>query len=255
VSAPPRILGLTLLPDDLSAALNAGAIDKGCQAAEEFFPDLDLIVFCTPLGATLDLLRDHRELLSADTVVTDVVSLKEPLLTEAQTQGLGPVFVGSHPMTGGEGSGFHAGRIDLYRDAGVWIVPGDADAQAIERVETLWSLLGSRTERIGAAEHDELMAWVSHLPQVLSSALGATLGDAGIPRDRLGPGGRDMTRLAGSSPEMWLDLLESAPEALPLALRALEEQLARVRRDLEEGARNEAKDLWEASRAWFGGVS
>ena len=116
-------------------------------------------------------------------------------------------------------------------------------------------MLGSETDRIGAAKHDELMAWISHLPQVVSSALGAAFREAGIPRDRLGPGGRDMTRLAGSSPEMWLDLLGNASGELPFALRNLEAQLARIRKDLEEGEQDEVRALWEASRAWFGGFS
>lgn len=248
----PRISGLSLSTEDLNAALDAAALDKGYKVPADFLAGLDLVVFCTPLRATLEFLRTHRQLISPEAILTDVVSLKEPVLEEAQVQGLGPVFVGGHPMAGGEATGFGAGRADLYRGARTWIVPGKADEGAVSQVEGLWSLLGAKTERIGAREHDELMALVSHLPQLLSSALGAVLSDAGVERSLLGPGGRDMTRLAGSDQEMWLDLLRSAPEVLQDAVRAVEGRLSGIRRNLEEGQVEELLEMWDTNRTWFG---
>ena len=93
---------------------------------EPFLPGLDLVVYCTPLKATGELLRRHRELLDADTLVTDVVSLKTPMEELALALDLDAVFVGSHPMTGGEGRGFLSSREGLFIDAKVWIVPGGA---------------------------------------------------------------------------------------------------------------------------------
>ena len=80
--------------------------------------------------------------------------------------------------------------------------------------EALWSALGARPAWTTAAEHDRLMTRVSHVPQLVANALARTLAQAGVAHADLGPGGRDMTRLAGSSPELWRDLFRwSAPEA------------------------------------------
>lgn len=248
---PPRLSGLTLLGHDLAEAEAVGAIDRPCLTPEEFFPDIDLVVFCTPLSATVELLGRYRHLIEAETVVTDVVSLKQPLERRVREMGLERVFVGSHPMAGGEGAGFNAGRADLYRDARVWIVKGDAPEETVARIEAFWSALGARPRRISALEHDRMMTWVSHLPQVLSSSLGGALAERGKTRDSLGPGGRDMTRLAGSNPELWTELLGAAPETLQEAVRSVEIHLEAFRTGLQEGKLDAVRELLEKGRIWF----
>jgi len=94
------------------------------------------------------------------------------------------------------------------------------------------------------------MSWVSHLPQMASTALAQALGSANLSRADLGPGGLDTTRLAGSSPEMWIDLLEHAPASLSEALAALEEILSQLRTLIDEGRGSELKTLMQQAQEW-----
>ncbi len=196
-------------------------------------------------------------------------------------------FVGSHPMCGTERSGWEAARADLFDGARVWLCPAAVGGAAVGRAATradaarsdadtprsdadaavsdagpardgpeaaaraFWRLLGARPRSIGAARHDRAMSMVSHLPQLLANALAATLDDAGLAADLLGPGGRDMTRLAGSSPSMWLPLLAAAAEDDAAALLALEGWIGRVRDMLRAGDADGLEALMERGGRWL----
>jgi prephenate dehydrogenase len=234
-------------------ALEADVIDEGVSTEGVSFQDLDLLVYCTPLNATLALIPAHRELLGQDTVVTDVVSLKVPVMEVVRGVGLGGAFVGSHPMCGGEGSGFRASRAGIFGGARIWLVAGEASASSEERVRNFWVSLGGNVAPIGPGDHDRLMALASHLPQLTSNALAAVLASFGVRRTDLGPGGRDMTRLAGSSPEMWMDLLEHAPDTLSEAVSVLAERLGDLREQLDSGQIETIRKLLRRTRAWTEG--
>jgi prephenate dehydrogenase len=104
-----------------------------------------------------------------------------------------------------------------------------------------------------AAEHDRRLAWTSHLPQMVSSALAAALAGQGIARGELGPGGRDVTRLAGSSPEMWADVAIDNAAGLSAALQAAEDQLRTLRHAIDSGSHARLRDLLAGCRAWHAG--
>ena len=114
----------------------------------------------------------------------------------------------------------------------------------------LWRALGGRPEAVDAAEHDHLMALVSHLPQLASNALAGVLADRHLARDRLGPGGADMTRLAASSPTMWRDIFEHASPDLIRGLRELARASTRVADLLEHRDLDGLEELMNATRRW-----
>lgn len=238
---------------DLQDGMGAGVLDQAATDPQELLEELDLLIYCTPLSATLRLMEVHRPFLSPGTLLTDVASLKGPVLEKAGALGLQEVYVGSHPMAGGEGSGFSASKDGLFSECRVWVVAGDAPSAAVRQVMDLWEGLGASSRLVDAKEHDVLMAWVSHLPQLSSTALASALDTEGIRRSELGPGGRDMTRLAGSSPEMWGDLLAFAPDALIRALRRTGEELAWIRGALEKGEVADVTALMERTRRWAKG--
>jgi prephenate dehydrogenase len=251
---PPGVLGVDPDPVQGSLALEAGAVDRFDPEGIGFLGEADLVVYAAPLGETLRLFREHRGLWAEDALLTDVVSLKEPLLDLAAQEGFGDRFVGAHPLCGGEGSGFGASRGDLFREARVFLCRGEGtSADAASHVEGFWHSLGARTEWIDAREHDRRMAWVSHLPQLVANALAGALDAAGWSPADLGPGGRDMIRLAGSSPDIWKDLLTtSAPltgaglTSVSRALNVLADLLAR--RDMDRIA-----EFMERTREWRSG--
>jgi prephenate dehydrogenase len=224
---PPLIRAWSQDEDDLAAGSRSGALDEVVAAADEVPEGCDLLVYATPLGATLRLLQDHAEVWAEGTTVTDLVSLKAPLMDRMRAQGQAHRYVGSHPMAGGEGAGFLASRAGLFQDARVWLVASEASDEVRGRVQALWEGLGARPAWTDARGHDEAMAWVSHLPQLVSNALALALEGEGFGPGDLGTGGLDMIRLANSSPEMWGDLL-FATSNLPDALRALKETVGDV---------------------------
>ncbi|HEY8470981.1 MAG TPA: prephenate dehydrogenase/arogenate dehydrogenase family protein, partial [Longimicrobiales bacterium] len=215
--APPRIAASTADAADLDRALELGIVDDAARDPAAVVPEADLVVYATPVGATLELLDAHRELFAGDAVVTDLGSVKRPVVSRARALGLAGRFVGGHPMAGSHRSGLAAARPGLYDGARVWLTPaavpggapGDSAAAsaALDRVATLWRGLGAHPVVTTAEEHDRLMAWASHLPQLAASALAGALARAGVARTDLGPGGADATRIAASSPALWADIL------------------------------------------------
>ena len=120
----------------------------------------------------------------------------------------------------------------------------------MERASAFWSLLGARPRTITADRHDRMMAWASHLPQLLANALAAALDEAGVAREWLGPGGAHMTRLAGSSPEVWSPLLKEAAAEDSRALRAAEAHIAAIRRALEAGDTATIEGIMTRGKRW-----
>lgn len=246
-----RIYGID--PDDESAAL---AARDGVTLVDRL-EDCELagatVVFAAPLDVTVALVRSSAGAWSRAALATDVASLKAPVIAAAQgAPGGGATFVGAHPMCGSECSGYAAARPDLYEGADVWLCPAAAAASggALDRAETFWRILGARPRTTAADRHDRTMAWASHLPQLLASALAVSLDEAGLTRDDLGPGGRDMTRLAGSGAAMWLPLLEAARDRDGRALAVLERHVAQLRGTLAEGDMEALARFIDRGRRW-----
>lgn len=163
--------------------------------------------------------------------------------------------LGSHPLAGSHRTGFAAASPDLFRSATVY-VEERASARQREDAELFWSLSGARrVEYLAASVHDDAMAWVSHLPQLASTALSAALARAPREPDEsgpipLGPGGRDATRLAMSAFDMWRPILERAPTATTSALEALEASVGRLRAAVESRDWTVVEELWSSAAAW-----
>lgn len=251
----PVVVGWSPDPEERKAVREAGLLDELPDDAEEVARLATLVVYAVPLGPAVEMLRTHRDHWREDAVVTDVVSLKLPMITAARDPGPPDRFVGGHPMAGSEARGFGASRADLYRGARVWVTTDTGSAAARGAVFDLWKAVGARPEPIGAEEHDRRMVWASHLPQVVSNALAHVLEEAGIPAEDLGPGGLDMTRLAASAPEIWIDLLDASGPRAARALDTLGGALNGLARDLRLGRTAEIRELMEQTRRWRRGES
>lgn len=160
--------------------------------------------------------------------------------------------LGTHPLAGSHLTGFGAARRDLFRNAVVFVEQRGSPRQK-EDAELFWSLAGARRiEYATAHDHDDAMAWMSHLPQLASTALAATMArtaERPLPV-RPGPGARDATRLAMSNYEMWRPILERAPEETLSALRVLESGVQDLRAALENDDWQTIRDLWLRAASW-----
>lgn len=247
--ASPHITGYSVDPGDRSEAKRVGAIDAEAISAVECATGQDLVIYAVPLEATIELLQAHLEHWG-DAVVTDVASLKAPVMAAIRGLDGAERFVGSHPMAGSEGSGFSHSSAHLFEGAPVWLTGLGSDPDASETVTSLWESVGAVPRAIEPEEHDTRMVWVSHVPQITANALAHALLSAGFSTDELGPGARGMTRLAGSSPEMWEGILASAAPADATALRAVAAELEQIAANLDAGKLSSVTTLMRKTRIW-----
>lgn len=246
---PPWRMGWSPEGPEARSARSEGAVDEAPERIQDAVEDADLVVLAVPLDATVQLMGEISAWMAPAALVTDVASLKVPVAAAAGDAGLQDRWVGSHPMCGSADSGFAASRADLYRGARIFLVSHPSAEVANIRLASFWRALGGEPEHIAAAEHDARMAAVSHLPQLTANALAAVLAAAGIRPTALGPGGTDMTRLAGSSPEMWADVLAAGP-AVSEHLRALAHQLDSMAERLDDRDLDAVTALMRRTRAW-----
>jgi prephenate dehydrogenase len=201
-------------------------------------------VLAVPVQEAPRLLAGIAPGLGSARLVTDVGSTKRAIVAAAATLGVGDRFVGGHPLAGSTGTGWGASREGLFAGATVYLTPAAATADAaMALAAALWEGVGARCEVLDAAAHDRRVAWTSHLPQALSSALAIALSREGVARATLGPGGRDVTRLADSPPELWGAIAAANADELAPALAAVERELRALRRALARGG--------GAARGWF----
>jgi len=245
----PRVVAFNRSRDAAERALADGVIDAVADTAGEAAEGQDLVVYATPLDVALEMMRAHSGEWG-DATVTDVVGLKGQLLREAEKLGFAARFVGSHPMAGGTATGYGASTADLFSGETVFVCGGKAEGERIKAVESMWQALGARLRPIDAEAHDRLMVWASHLPQLISNVVARAMAGAGLAVSDLGPGGRDLTRLAESSPEMWTGLFDQASEENVLAIDSVQAGLAAVRTALAESSKEEIAELMRATQEW-----
>ncbi len=236
------------------AALKMGAIDSVAADAIEAARASQVTLLAVPIYATLDFMEKLAPALGPDQLVTDVGSTKHVIAETAARLYNTPdraAFLPGHPMAGKERGGAALGDANLFRGA-VWLftdVPGtdepgakrSAQAAALVKQWREWvTKMGAKTLDLDAARHDELVAWVSHLPQFTATALSALLeeevGAAPELKDVGGRALREMTRLGASPFSMWRDIAHTNTEAVERALLALEQRLAYLRENLRTPA-------------------
>ena len=235
--------------DGAQTALAAKAIDSIVADPLQAARESDVTVLAVPIYATLDLMEQLGPVLGCDHLVTDVGSTKRKICEAAarlfNTRDRA-AFLPGHPMAGKERGGAALGDADLFRGA-VWLFTDDPAAErsahsaALVKAWREWvAAMGSKTIDLDPVRHDELVAWVSHLPQFVATALSALLqeevGDAPELKDVGGRGLREMTRLGASPFSMWRDIAYTNTEAVQAALLALEQRLTHLRENLHTPA-------------------
>ncbi|MET0990280.1 MAG: prephenate dehydrogenase [Glaciihabitans sp.] len=256
---PVRIVGAGLLGASIGLALRARdvdviladispatvtlAIDYGAGRAAQQGDVPELIVVCVPPDVVATTVA--AELAAyPDALVTDVASIKLAPLQELRELGADlSRYIGSHPMAGRERGGAISARADLFIGR-PWVIAGHADItyRRAAQVEQLALDLGALPIEMDAAEHDAAVALVSHVPQLVSSLLASrlpTASDAAV--GLAGQGLRDMTRIAASDPELWVQILAANARPVTEVLSALRDDLDRVIHALDDPARPGAR--------------
>jgi prephenate dehydrogenase len=197
----------------------------------------DLVVLAAPVRQNAAILDELGAVLHAPTLVTDAGSTKRSTVARSAALPHHVSFVGGHPLAGAARGGLSLARADLFAERPWLVTPGPATRSAddVRRVEQFASALGARPRTMSAEEHDRLLAFLSHLPQLTASALMQTVGAAAGGQISLaGPGLVDTTRLASSPVDIWQDIcLTNADEIRP-AIDALIGALRELRGGLDD---------------------
>ncbi len=236
-----RIVGCDREPV-LARAQAAGAIDEGVSDPLQAARGSQVVLLATPVGAILDLIERIGPTLAEGTLLTDVGSTKSEIAARAQAvfgANAATRFLPGHPMAGKEHSGIEQAEADLFENA-VWLVTPlpvqDVEAGLSGEFLELLRGIGARVVALDLARHDRLCAWISHLPQMLATALAATVVDElGDDPELLAIGGRalrEMTRIASSPYSMWRDIALTNTRHIEEALARLEQRLAHLRENL-----------------------
>lgn len=216
------VYGYDLDPDVVDLAYDRGAIQGRLNPGLHGF-EVGIWVIAVPPLSVMDWLEQIDAVSSGDSVVTDVTSVKQYVM-ERVPEGLHGRFVGGHPIAGRREHGLLASRPDLF-DSQPWILcPELADTESYRRVERMVFALDANPVQMSAKEHDEHVALISHLPNLLANLLAARLN--GSPHsDVVGGSWADLTRLAGSNPELWSQILQANEAPLLGAIEGLRSQL------------------------------
>lgn len=236
-----RIVGWDASPAELSAALLLGAVDEVAaspNAALEMAAAADVVVLAVPVLAIKDWMGKLAPVCRVGQLITDVGSTKLEIaeLAERLFDGEGARFLPGHPMAGKESGGAALAEAKMF-DGAMWLFTPLAEDAALETEWRGWvAKFGCRMLDMDAERHDELCAWVSHLPQMLSTALAALLEDEfGDDEDIAAIGGRalrETTRLGASPYSMWRDVAMTNTKQVADTLLALEQRLAHIRENL-----------------------
>jgi prephenate dehydrogenase len=241
-----QVVGVGRGTKNLAIARRLGIVDRATTDPVEGVHDADLVVLATPVGALAEVAKAIAHALEPGVVVTDVGSVKanvvrdvEPLLPPHAR------FVAAHPIAGTEESGAGAASAALFEGSRCILTPTPrTDPGALRKVRAMWRAVGAEVSEMDAAEHDRILAVVSHLPHAVAYALvnavTATQADA---LAYAGGGFRDFTRIAASHPEMWRDIMMANREGVLSGIDATMEELSRLRRFIE---REDGEALFEA---------
>lgn len=239
------IVGWNRSAEQAQLALHMDAIDSVAGDPIEAARAAQITLLAMPIYATLDYMEKLSGVLGCEHLVTDVGSTKH-VISETAARHYNTreraAFLPGHPMAGKERGGAELADANLFRGA-VWLFTDDPNAQRsthgaelVKEWRSWVAAMGSRTLDLDPARHDELVAWVSHLPQFTATALSALLeeevGDAPELKDVGGRALREMTRLGASPYSMWRDIAYTNTEAVERSLAKLEQHIAHLRENL-----------------------
>jgi prephenate dehydrogenase len=241
-----EVLGWDASADELDTALRMGAIDRALASRDEVLQPgvADVVVLATPVLPILDWMERLASVMREGQLLTDVGSTKCEIVDQARrlfNQRARARFLAGHPMAGKESGGAALAEAGLFRGAAWLFTPVDDRTSELEREwRGLVERFGARVMDLDPQRHDEVCAWVSHLPQMLSTALAALLEETfADDAERIAAvqaiGGRalkETTRLGASPYSMWRDVAMTNTEPIAASLLAFEQRLQHIRENL-----------------------
>jgi len=227
-----RVVGTSQHNSSLVYALKNKVIDEAAHDIKSAVANADLVILATPVKVILDLLPTMAKYLHRNCLITDVGSTKVNIVEAASKSLSNPsMFVGSHPLTGSEKTTAAYASAELFEGTTCLMTPTEqTNRLAKEKIKQLWTNVGAQVKFISPKEHDQILAYISHLPHILAYGLMEV-----IPPEFLEyatQGLRDTTRIAASSPEMWKDVCLTNNKNILKSLDELVKTLSSLRKSV-----------------------
>ena len=237
------IIGVGHRKPSLNKALKINAIDEGTTSIEKAVKNADIIILATSVSLIPDHAKKIIPLMKKSAILTDVGSTKNYIVSQINNEiksrydGEKLNFIGSHPLAGSEQMGIESARSDLFEGSVCVLTPTSHNSKrCITRLSNMWKALGAKISIMTPSKHDEVVAFVSHLPHFVASSL------AGIIEEKhwkyAASGLRDTTRIASGDPELWLSISKQNKKKIIEALRCFSEEVKCTLNDLERGNDN-----------------
>lgn len=239
----------------LDLALEEKVIDQVCTAIDASYNCCDYIFLCAPVSHNDENLLLLKQYLSANTVLTDVGSVKTGIHKHIEALGLKDQFIGGHPMAGSERFGYQNSQASLLEKAYYILTPSDTVAQEkISAYQTLVGSIGAIPLTLTYEEHDYVTAAISHLPHVIAASLVNLVKNAdskeGVMKMIAAGGFKDITRIASSSPTMWQQICLTNTENISKLLQDYINDLHKIATCIDEHRADDIYDFFDTARSY-----
>ncbi len=233
-----QVLGVSRNPETCQIAIERGAVDDASTNLN-LLAAADVVFICTPMAAIASNVQQLIPHLSPDTVITDVGSVKVPVIEEVSP--LWPNFVGGHPMSGTEHNGIEAAISGLFMDNPYVLTPVETTPpKAVKILEEIVRSLNSKLYFCRPEEHDRAVAWISHLPVIVSASLiDACLSETDetvleLAQHLASSGFRDTSRVGGGNPELGAMMARYNQKSLLRSLESYRQSLDQIISSIEQ---------------------
>ncbi len=237
------VIGVGRRKSSINKALKLKAIDEGTTKTEEAVEQADIIILATSVNLIPDLAKQIIPLTKKSAILTDVGSTKDYIVSQVNKEiksrqdGLKLDFIGAHPLSGSEQRGIESARSDLFEGSVCILTPTSLNSKkSITKLSSMWKALGAKISIMTPSKHDEVVAFVSHLPHFVASSLANVINTKYW--EFAASGLRDTTRVASGDPELWLSISKQNKVRIIEALRSFAEEIKCTLKDLEQGNNN-----------------
>lgn len=225
-----EIVGFSQSRESLDKAIAVKAIDTAETDLEKAIKNSDLVVLAAPVDSIIKLFPTINPYLKRGCIITDLGSAKTEIVEASKSVlSSSSFFVGAHPLAGSEKRGVEFSREDLFENATCIMTPiKETNSMAKEKIKQLWTKVGAKVVVLSPQEHDEILAYISHLPHLLAFGLMEAMPEKYL--EYATASLKDITRIAGSSPQMWCDIFMSNSKNILSGLDSLVEIFSDMRR-------------------------
>lgn len=241
-------------------ALKDGTATSIAETVDESFRDCDYIFLCTPVERNVDYLKQLKEIISSNTIITDVGSVKGNIHKAVEDLNMEENFIGGHPMAGSEKTGYENANDHLVENAYYAITPTRfVNNDRVAEFDRIVKKMGAIPIRLNYKEHDHIVATISHLPHVIASSLVNLVKDNDSKAEHMkaiaAGGFKDITRIASSSPEMWEQICMTNSEEISIMLQKYIDSLEATKEKLNNHEANSIYDMFEKSRDYRNSIN